>query len=223
MRTRHVAGVEQRRGGGVVVTAGGLARVKARAAVLAVNWRTIAWAPFARELSAASSHIVLTEPVPDVLAEVGWSGGEALSDCRRMLHYFRTTKDGRIAFGWGGGRMTRGVAARLAPGHRHRGRRPRPPRRCGASSRRSERPRDHARLGRPDRRRAQSPPDLPLARRPACRLGLHRPRRRALAPRRPDPLGPGARRARRGHDAAAGRPAGEALPARARALTSAAR
>ena len=105
----HVAGVEQRRGGGVVVTAGGLARVTARAAVLAVNWRTIAWAPFTRELSAASSHIVLTEPVPDVLAEVGWSGGEALSDCRRMLHYFRTTKDGRIAFGWGGGRMTRGV------------------------------------------------------------------------------------------------------------------
>jgi glycine/D-amino acid oxidase-like deaminating enzyme len=43
-----------------------------------------------------------------VLAEIGWTGGEALSDCRRMLHYFRTTKDGRIAFGWGGGRMTRG-------------------------------------------------------------------------------------------------------------------
>ena len=60
------------------MTAGGLARVSARAAVLAVNWRTLAWAPFARELSAASSHIVLTEPVPDVLAEVGWTGGEAL-------------------------------------------------------------------------------------------------------------------------------------------------
>lgn len=103
-----VTGVEQRRAG-VVVTAGGLARVSARAAVLAVNWRTLAWAPFARELSAASSHIVLTEPVPDVLAEVGWDGGEPLSDCRRMLHYFRTTKDGRIAFGWGGGRMTRGA------------------------------------------------------------------------------------------------------------------
>ena len=32
-----------------------------------------------------------------------WSGGEALRDCRKMLHYFRTTNDGRIAFGWGGG------------------------------------------------------------------------------------------------------------------------
>ena len=48
---------------------------------------------------------MLTEPVPDVLERIGWTGGEALADCRRMLHYFRTTNDGRIAFGWGGGRL----------------------------------------------------------------------------------------------------------------------
>ncbi len=83
-------------------------RVHARTAVLAVNWRTLRWPQFARELSAASSHIVLTEPVPDVLAEAGWTNHEALADCRRMLHYFRTTEDGRIAFGWGGGRMAHG-------------------------------------------------------------------------------------------------------------------
>jgi len=105
----EVTGVEQHGKGGVVVQAAGHHHVKASAAVLAVNWRTLAWAPFARELSTASSHIVLTEPVPDVLAEIGWTGGEALYDCRRMLHYFRTTKDGRIAFGWGGGRLTRGA------------------------------------------------------------------------------------------------------------------
>ena len=105
----EVTGVEQHGKGGVVVQVAGHHHVKASAVVLAVNWRTLAWAPFARELSTASSHIVLTEPVPDVLAEVGWTGGEALYDCRRMLHYFRTTKDGRIAFGWGGGRVTRGA------------------------------------------------------------------------------------------------------------------
>jgi glycine/D-amino acid oxidase-like deaminating enzyme len=99
--------VEQVRAGVVVKTRAG--RVAAPAAVLAVNWRTLGWPAFGRELSAASSHIVLTEPVPDVLAEVGWTGGEALADCRRMLHYFRTTPDGRIAFGWGGGRMNRGA------------------------------------------------------------------------------------------------------------------
>jgi glycine/D-amino acid oxidase-like deaminating enzyme len=102
----EVRELEQGRGKVVVKTRAG--RVTAPAAVLAVNWRTLGWAAFGRELSAASSHIVLTEPVPDVLAEVGWTGGEALADCRRMLHYFRTTPDGRIAFGWGGGRMNRG-------------------------------------------------------------------------------------------------------------------
>lgn len=56
----------------------------------------------------ASSHIVITEPVPDVIEELGWTGGEAISDCRSLLTYFRTTPDGRIAFGWGGGRIAAG-------------------------------------------------------------------------------------------------------------------
>ena len=43
-----------------------------------------------------SSHIVLTEPVPDVLEEIGWTGGECITDGRTLLHYFRTTRDGRI-------------------------------------------------------------------------------------------------------------------------------
>jgi glycine/D-amino acid oxidase-like deaminating enzyme len=103
----EVTGVEQ--GKAVVARAGREAQVRARAAVLAVNWRTLRWPGFGRELGVASSHIVLTEPVPEVLAEIGWTGGEALSDCRRMLHYFRTTNDGRIAFGWGGGRMAYGT------------------------------------------------------------------------------------------------------------------
>ena len=52
--------------------------------------------------------MILTEPVPDVLAELGWTGGEAISTARRYLHYFRTTEDGRIAFG-GGGRLAYGA------------------------------------------------------------------------------------------------------------------
>jgi glycine/D-amino acid oxidase-like deaminating enzyme len=51
-----------------------------------------------------SSYIVLTEPIPDRLAELGWTGGEGLGDARFTLHYFRTTPDGRIALGGGGGR-----------------------------------------------------------------------------------------------------------------------
>jgi glycine/D-amino acid oxidase-like deaminating enzyme len=90
-------------------TAGG--RVVAGATVLAVNSATAGFPGFGRALAVASSHIVLTEPVPEVLEELGWTGGEALADARTLLHYFRTTPDGRIAFGWGGGRM--GYGARL--------------------------------------------------------------------------------------------------------------
>ncbi len=62
--------------------------------------------PLRDRLTVTSSHIVLTEPVPDVLEEVGWTGDECITDCRTMLHYFRTTPDGRIAFGLGGGRIS---------------------------------------------------------------------------------------------------------------------
>jgi glycine/D-amino acid oxidase-like deaminating enzyme len=51
-----------------------------------------------------SSYIVLTEPIPDRLADLGWTGGEGLADARFTLHYLRTTPDGRIALGGGGGR-----------------------------------------------------------------------------------------------------------------------
>ena len=91
-------------------TAGG--RVSAGATVLAVNSATAGFPGFGRALAVASSHIVLTEPVPEVLEELGWTGGEALADARTLLHYFRTTPDGRIAFGWGGGRMGYGARRR---------------------------------------------------------------------------------------------------------------
>jgi glycine/D-amino acid oxidase-like deaminating enzyme len=53
--------------------------------------------------------MVITEPVPDVISALGWSGGECITDSRAMVHYFRTTPDGRIAFGWGGGRIVPGA------------------------------------------------------------------------------------------------------------------
>jgi glycine/D-amino acid oxidase-like deaminating enzyme len=47
--------------------------------------------------------MVVTEPIPDRLREIGWTGGELLSDSRFTISYFRTTRDGRIAFGAGVG------------------------------------------------------------------------------------------------------------------------
>jgi glycine/D-amino acid oxidase-like deaminating enzyme len=76
--------------------------------VLAVGPAARSVGPLRSRLSVTSSHIVLTEPVPDVLDELGWTGGECITDGRTLLHYFRTTRDGRIVFGWGGGRLAYG-------------------------------------------------------------------------------------------------------------------
>jgi putative aminophosphonate oxidoreductase len=98
--------VELEREEGVVITPSG--RVRADAIVLALN----AWATkipeLARAVVAVSSDMVATAPMVEKLEESGWTGGEAISDCRMLVHYYRTTKDGRIAFGRGGGRLAFG-------------------------------------------------------------------------------------------------------------------
>jgi glycine/D-amino acid oxidase-like deaminating enzyme len=97
-------GVEARTSGGAV---------RAGTAVLAVGAAAKApGGPLRNNLTVASSHIVLTEPVPDLLEEIGWTGGEPITDSRALIDYFRTIPDGRILFGWGGGRIAMG--ARLA-------------------------------------------------------------------------------------------------------------
>ena len=54
-----------------------------------------------RSLVVVSSDIVATAPIPDRLREIGWSGGEGITDSQMMVNYYRTTRDGRIAFGKG--------------------------------------------------------------------------------------------------------------------------
>jgi glycine/D-amino acid oxidase-like deaminating enzyme len=90
-------------------------RVRANSAVLAVNSAAVGFPGYRLSLAVASSHIVLTEPMPGVLEELGWTGGEAIVDSRTLVHYTRTTRDGRIVFGWGGGSMGFGTrrSARL--------------------------------------------------------------------------------------------------------------
>lgn len=95
-------------GGVEAQTAAGV--VRARTAVLALGAAAKSpGGPFHNRLSVASSHIVLTEPVPELLEEIGWTGGECITDSRALIDYFRTTPDGRIAFGWGGGHIAMGA------------------------------------------------------------------------------------------------------------------
>lgn len=76
--------------------------IEAGAIVLATN----AWAIGVPELRSAiaviSSDIVATAPIPERLAAIGWTGGECITDSQMMVCYYRTTRDGRIAFGKGG-------------------------------------------------------------------------------------------------------------------------
>jgi glycine/D-amino acid oxidase-like deaminating enzyme len=91
-----------RSGGRVQVhTEGGT--VFADQAVLALNAWASGWPGFRSRVLAWGSYMVMTEPIPDRLAEIGWTGGELLSDSRFTISYFRTTPDGRIAFGAGVG------------------------------------------------------------------------------------------------------------------------
>jgi len=87
--------------GGEVETARG--RVRAPEVVVAINAAATGWRPVARHVTNFGSYVVLTEPVPELLAEMGWTGGEAIVDGRMFLHYFRTTADGRVLMGSGSG------------------------------------------------------------------------------------------------------------------------
>jgi glycine/D-amino acid oxidase-like deaminating enzyme len=107
-RTVLEAGVELHEGSpatsiraGAVTTSGG--EVRAAEVVVAVNAAATGWRPVARHVTNFGSYVVLTEPVPELLEEIGWTGGEAVLDARMFLHYFRTTNDGRVLMGSGSG------------------------------------------------------------------------------------------------------------------------
>ncbi|WP_028694766.1 NAD(P)/FAD-dependent oxidoreductase [Pseudomonas cremoricolorata] len=80
----------------------------AGAVVLASN----AWAASIPELGKlivpVNSSIVVTEPIPDDLRTLGWTGQQSITDSQLMVDYYRTTRDGRIAFGKGTGALAYG-------------------------------------------------------------------------------------------------------------------
>jgi glycine/D-amino acid oxidase-like deaminating enzyme len=78
-------------------------RVRADEVVVAVNAAAAGWRPLARRLTVFGSYVVLTEPVPELLERINWTGGESIADGRMFLHYFRTTNDGRVVMGSGSG------------------------------------------------------------------------------------------------------------------------
>ena len=78
-------------------------RVRAGEIVVATNAWMTGWRPVSGRLTNFGSYVVLTEPVPELLEEIGWTGGEPIVDGRMFIHYSRTTNDGRVLMGSGSG------------------------------------------------------------------------------------------------------------------------
>jgi glycine/D-amino acid oxidase-like deaminating enzyme len=89
-----------------VLTAAG--SVKADKVVLALNAWAAALPELRRSIVVIASDIVATAPAPDRLATIGWTDGSCISDSRMLVNYYRTTLDGRLVFGRGGGKLAFG-------------------------------------------------------------------------------------------------------------------
>jgi glycine/D-amino acid oxidase-like deaminating enzyme len=92
-------------------------RVEAGSVALALNAWAAAVPELRRVIVPVHSDIVATAPAPGLLERLHWTGGEAIADARLMVHYYRTTPDGRIVFGKGGGGLARG--GRIGHGFDH--------------------------------------------------------------------------------------------------------
>ncbi|HZQ04191.1 MAG TPA: FAD-binding oxidoreductase [Gaiellaceae bacterium] len=99
----------------------GDASVEAERAVLAAN----AWMAHFRELRGdvvvVSSDVVATAPAPALLTQRGWPDGVGAFDARTLIDYWRTTANGRVVFGRGGGTLA--PAARIGSRFEHSERR----------------------------------------------------------------------------------------------------
>ena len=82
--------------------------VRAGRAVLAMNAWGVRFREIRRRVLVIGSDVVATAPVPERLAQIGWTDGMSIADSRYLVHYYRTTDDGRIAFGKGGGALAIG-------------------------------------------------------------------------------------------------------------------
>jgi glycine/D-amino acid oxidase-like deaminating enzyme len=99
VRIYEHSAVSRFRGGAPVEVETPHGSVRAGAGVFALGAYAAKLRRFRRTILPRATYIILTEPIPDRLEELGWIDGVGLYDFRTALHYLRTTNDGRIAFG----------------------------------------------------------------------------------------------------------------------------
>ena len=114
----EVTGIDRSRPA-VVRTAHGA--VKADQVVLTTGAWAAGWPGFRRSFAVIVDHVVVTEPIPDRLEEIGWTSMTGIGDGRDLLFYLRPTDDGRIAIGGGAlGSVVGGRASSRAVTHDRR-------------------------------------------------------------------------------------------------------
>jgi len=70
--------------------------------VLATNAYSVLFPELKNLQYPAFTHIVLSEPLtPEQYEEIGWKNRAGIEDARDLIHYYRLTKDNRIAMGGG--------------------------------------------------------------------------------------------------------------------------
>jgi glycine/D-amino acid oxidase-like deaminating enzyme len=75
--------------------------VKAAQVVLTTGAWAAGWPGFRRSFGVIVDQVVATEPIPELLREIGWTSQIGIGDCRELLYYLRPTDDGRIVIGGG--------------------------------------------------------------------------------------------------------------------------
>ncbi|QXH44855.1 FAD-dependent oxidoreductase [Pseudomonas xanthosomatis] len=77
--------------------------IRADRVVLGLNaWMARAFPQFERSVAIVSSDMVITEPCPELLRQVGLDSGVSVLDSRIFVHYYHNTSDGRLMLGKGG-------------------------------------------------------------------------------------------------------------------------
>jgi putative aminophosphonate oxidoreductase len=79
--------------------------VEADRVILALNAWAAPLAEYRGFLVVVASDVIATPRIPDRIADIGWEPGLPVSDSRRLVNYYRTTDDGRVVFGKGGGTL----------------------------------------------------------------------------------------------------------------------
>lgn len=78
-------------------------RIEADRVVLAANAWLSSVPEIRRRMYVVDSQVIATEPVPDLLDSLGWTGGASICDSQLQVLYWQRTPDGRVVFGRGSG------------------------------------------------------------------------------------------------------------------------